>query len=73
MQDRPLTITHIFGHGRVIHADSEVVTFMGDGSRRASYAAVGDRAERLAAALKRFGIKHGDRVGTLAWNNQEHL
>ena len=73
MQDRPLTINHIFGHGRVVHADSEVVTFMGDGSRRATYAEVGDRAERLAAALKRFGIKHGDRVGTFAWNNQEHL
>src|SRR6185503_1499658 len=73
MQDRPLTITNIFEHGRRVHADSEIVTFMGDGSRRASYAAVGDRAELLAAALKRFGIKQGDRVGTFAWNNQEHL
>ena len=73
MQDRPLTINHIFGHGRRVHSDSEVVTFMGDGSRRATYAEVGDRAERLAAALKRFGIKEGDRVGTFAWNNQEHL
>jgi len=73
MQDRPLTINHIFEHGRRVHADSEVVTFMGDGSRRASYAAVGDRAELLAAALKRFGIRQGDRVGTFAWNTQEHL
>jgi len=73
MQDRPLTITDIFNHGRRVHSDSEVVTFMGDSSRRASYAAVGDRAELLAAALKRFGIKEGDRVGTFAWNTQEHL
>ena len=73
MQDRPLTINNIFEHGRRVHSDSEIVTFMGDGSRRASYAAVGDRAELLAAALKRFGIKQGDRVGTFAWNNQEHL
>ncbi|MEK6289526.1 MAG: long-chain fatty acid--CoA ligase [Acidobacteriota bacterium] len=73
MQDRPLTINHIFEHSRRVHADSEVVTFMGDHSRRAPYRAVGDRAELLAAALKRLGIGEGDRVGTFAWNNQEHL
>jgi fatty-acyl-CoA synthase len=73
MQDRPLTINDIFEHGRRVHADSEVVTFMGDACRRASYREVGDRAERLAAALKRLGIGEGDRVGTFSWNTQEHL
>src|SRR5712692_535025 len=73
MQDRPLTINALFEHGRRVHADSEVVTFMGDGSRRASYREVADRAERLAAALKRLGISEGDRVGTFSWNTQEHL
>src|SRR4030095_16362017 len=73
MQDRPLTITNIFEHGRRVHSDSEIVTFMGDDSRRASYAEVGNRAELLAAALKRLGIKEGDRVGTFAWNTQEHM
>jgi fatty-acyl-CoA synthase len=73
MQDHPLTINHIFEHSRRVHATSEVVTSMGDGCRRASYAEVGDRAERLAAALKRLGISRGDRVGTFCWNTQEHL
>ncbi|HKQ06893.1 MAG TPA: long-chain fatty acid--CoA ligase [Blastocatellia bacterium] len=73
MQDRPLTINHIFEHSRRVHASSEVVTFMGDGCRRARYAEVGDRAERLAAALKRLGVNQGDRVGTFCWNTQEHL
>ncbi|MFY9557506.1 MAG: AMP-binding protein, partial [Blastocatellia bacterium] len=73
MQDRPLTINHIFEHSRRVHAASEVVTFMGENSRRGSYSEVGDRAERLAAALKRLGIKQGDRVGTFCWNTQEHL
>ncbi|HYP29105.1 MAG TPA: long-chain fatty acid--CoA ligase [Blastocatellia bacterium] len=73
MQDIPLTINFLFGHGRKVHAESEVVTFMGDASRRASYAQVGDRAERLAAALGRLGIRQGDRVATFCWNTQEHM
>ncbi|HVF90401.1 MAG TPA: long-chain-fatty-acid--CoA ligase, partial [Blastocatellia bacterium] len=73
MQDGPLTINFMFGYGRKVYAGSEVVTFLGDASRRASYGEVGDRAERLAAALKRLGIKQGDRVGTFCWNTQEHL
>src|SRR6185369_3385363 len=33
MQDRPLTINAIFEHGRRVHADSEIVTFIGEGDR----------------------------------------
>ena len=73
MQDRPLTINQIFDHGRRVHSDSEVVTAMGDSTRRATYVQVGDRAELLAAALRRLGVKQGDRVGTFSWNTQEHL
>jgi fatty-acyl-CoA synthase len=50
-----------------------VVTFEGESCRRASFAQVADRADRLASALARLGIREGDRVGTFAWNNQEHL
>jgi fatty-acyl-CoA synthase len=72
MQDYPLTITSLYRRGRDLFGDSEVVTYQGDGSRRASFAAVAARAEKLAAALKRLGVKAGDRVGTLSWNSQEH-
>ena len=73
MQDFPLTIGLILRHGERVHSDSEVVTFEGDGSRRATFADIAARAERLAAALRRLGIQHGDRVGTFQWNTQEHL
>src|SRR6266513_3692350 len=73
MQDFPLTIAMILRHGRTVHGDSEVVTFEGDSSRRASIVEVAGRAEQLAAALQRLGIEAGDRVGTFQWNTQEHL
>src|SRR5215204_7056508 len=73
MQDFPLTIGMIFRHGRTVYGDSEVVTFQGDGCRRAAFAEVAGRAGQLAGALHRLGIEAGDRVGTFQWNNQEHL
>jgi len=72
MQDYPLTIASLYRRGREIFGESEVVTFLGDGSRRATFATVSERAEKLAAALKRLGVREGDRVGTFSWNNQEH-
>src|SRR5215216_8174980 len=73
MQDFPLTIGMIFRHGRTVFGDNEVVTFQGDGCRRAAFAEVADRAGQLAGALRRLGIEAGERVGTFQWNNQEHL
>jgi fatty-acyl-CoA synthase len=73
MQDFPLTVGMIFRHGRAVHPDSEVVTNEGATRRRASFAEVADRAERLAGALRALHVEVGDRVGTLAWNVQEHL
>jgi fatty-acyl-CoA synthase len=73
MQDFPLTITAILRHGRRVYGQQECVTWTGDAPRRATYAEVADNADRLAAALARLGIEPGDRVGTFAWNTQEHL
>jgi acyl-CoA synthetase (AMP-forming)/AMP-acid ligase II len=73
MMDFPLTIGHIFEHGRTLYADSEVVTSEADGGRRRiQFGALADRAGQLAAALRRLGVEPGDRVATFAWNNQEH-
>ena len=73
MQDGPLTITSLLRHGGHVYADSEVVTATTGGTRRTTFAEVAERAERLAAALKRLGVGRDDRVATFAWNNQEHL
>lgn len=73
MQDRPLGILPLFEHGRRVHADSKVITFDGEEAREATFAEVGDRADKLAAALARLGVGDGDRVGTFCWNHQHHL
>ncbi len=73
MPERPLTIGSLLTHGLAVYADSEVVTFEGEGTRRASYREVGAGAARLANALRRLGVGDGDRVGTLCWNTQEHF
>src|SRR6476469_795235 len=65
MQDFPLTTTAIMRHGGRVHGASECVTWTETGPRRASFAEVVERADRLAGALARLGSKPGDRVGTL--------
>ncbi|HVS40961.1 MAG TPA: long-chain fatty acid--CoA ligase [Candidatus Dormibacteraeota bacterium] len=73
MQDGDLIITDILRRGARVYPESLVVSFKGDTSTRGSFAEVAERAGRLAGALRRLGIQPGDRVGTLCWNNQEHV
>jgi len=72
IMDFPLTIRHIFEHGRTLYADSEVVTSQAGPSRRIEFGALADRASQLAAGLRRLGVRPGDRVATFGWNSQEH-
>ncbi len=74
MMDFPLTITTVMRYGTTVFGGKEVVTGAGDQpARRRSYAAVGERAARLAGALRSLGVDADQRVGTFMWNNAEHL
>ena len=73
MQDYPLTLHHIFWRIERLFGDKEVVTKRETGVHRYTYADLVRRVYRLANALQRLGVRPGDRVGTLAWNNQRHF
>jgi fatty-acyl-CoA synthase len=73
MQDVPLTIAELFRRGAAVFPDSEVITCEGQTSSHATFAEVAVRVPRLASALRELGVREGDRVGTLCWNEKEHL
>ena len=73
MMDVPLTIGWLMRYGTSAYGEREVVTATEDGTRRRTYAEVGRRAAQLAHALRKLGVDGDQRVGTLMWNNAEHL
>ncbi len=75
MQDVPLLVTRILRHGMTIHGNSQVTTWTGEAEpHRRSFAEIGNRATRLASALRdELGVQQDERVATLMWNNAEHV
>jgi len=68
-----LTVPRVLERMRGVNGEREVVTLTEDGTVRASYAEVAARVDRLCRALDSLGVEDGDRVGTFAWNSQQHL
>ena len=74
MDDFPLSLTTVVERAEVFSAHRKVVSRRPDGSiHRTTIGQCAVRARRLASALAELGIGDGDRVGTLLWNQPEHL
>ena len=73
MQDYPLTLHHILWRMERLFSRKEIVTKTAAGVHRYTYGDFTLRVRKVAAALARLGVREGDRVATLAWNNYRHL
>ncbi len=74
MMASPLSITSMLERAGKLFPRVEIVSSLPDGSRhRYTNAALLFRSRQLATALRRAGIRKGDRVATLLWNGHEHL
>ena len=74
MMGDQLTITSLMRHGRIINGDSKIVSVVHDNPRHVyTQAECFDRAGQLAHALRKLGLKDGETVGTIAWNDYRHM
>jgi fatty-acyl-CoA synthase len=74
MQDWPMLVHRFIDHAALNHQGAEIVSRDVEGPiHRTGYLQIRARAKALAKALKKRGIKPGDRVATLAWNTYRHL
>ncbi|MBY0289259.1 MAG: long-chain fatty acid--CoA ligase [Mycobacteriaceae bacterium] len=74
MDDYPLTLTSIVERAERFHADQKVVSRRPSGDiSRTTFGACISRARRLAGALNALGVRKGNPVATLLWNQSEHL
>ncbi len=74
MMDTPLTITSLIQFAADNYAETEIVSRSVEGPiHRYSYGDSYARIQRLAHALRRLGVKEGDRVATVAWNGYRHF
>ena len=74
VQDFPLTLNRFLEHAARWHPRAGVITAGERGETiRVTYGELLDRSRRFSAGLLELGIVQGDRIGTLAWNTQEHV
>jgi len=74
MMSSPLLLDCMIERAAKLFPDVEIVAAMPDGSlRRYTYRDLQRRARQLSAALLQAGVKRGERVATLMWNQHAHL
>ncbi|MDH3233373.1 MAG: 3-(methylthio)propionyl-CoA ligase [Alphaproteobacteria bacterium] len=74
MMDRPLLISQLIEFAAQYHGRTEIVSRTTEGPiHRYTYADCLGRTKQLANALTKLGVKTGDRIATLAWNNYRHV
>jgi len=74
MMDYPLTLDNILEHANRMSPKKKIKTMLPDGSMHEyTYADFYKRVKQLGNVLESLGVEVGDRVGTFAWNNFQHM
>ena len=74
MMTFPLTLAPMLERARRWFPSTGIIARQPDGSvRRSDYAGLHQRATALAGGLLHAGLRPGDRVATLLWNQAEHV
>lgn len=74
MQDDPINLISMLIHASKWHGEQQVVTSTVEGDiHTQTYRDTLQRTVMLAARLRDWGVKDGDRIGTLGWNTHRHL
>lgn len=74
MMSSPLLLDGMLERAGKLFPDVEIVSVLPNCSvHRCTYVDLQRRARQLSSALLRAGVKPGDRVATLMWNQHEHL
>lgn len=74
MMNYQLTLDRILEHGYRLYPHKKIWTKLPNGSfHHYTFADFYRRVKRLANVLESLGVTIGDRVGTFAWNNYQHL
>ena len=74
MMNYQLTLDRILEHGRRLFPHKKIWTKLPNGTfHHYTFADFYRRVKRLSNVLESLGVGVGDRVGTFAWNNYQHL
>ncbi len=74
MMNYPLTIDRILARAKRNFPEQEIVSRLADGNiHRYTYGEFYTRTLKLMQALRKLGVKPGDRVATFAWNSYRHM
>ena len=74
MMSRELMISDLIEHAATVHAKREIMSVNTDlTEHRYGWGDCAVRVRKLANALLDAGVKRGDRIATIAWNNYRHI
>lgn len=70
---RTLLIPQLLEHASVQFAEAEIVSVDAGSIYRSTYHQLHRRVRRLATALAAIGVRPGDSVASIAWNDHRHI